>query len=100
MTVEEFMKRYKGKFIEVEDIMEMYEGKFTEIEFYKDKFGKRYGFHTDRIEYVDEFEGNEEVIEYDLMDEELYNNTILANCNERFTNFFDSGDKVLVIKVK
>lgn len=84
----------------LKDIIANHIGSFADVEFYKDKFEKRIGFHTDRIEYIDEFTGDEEIVEWELMDEELYNNTILANCDSRFTDFYDSEDKILVIKVK
>jgi hypothetical protein len=78
-----------------------YNGKFTAVEVYEFT-DKRHSIHTDSIRELDpnEYNDNSEVIADSLMDEEEYNNTILANTSTRFTDIYNKDDKVLVIVIK
>lgn len=84
----------------VKEILEAYKGEYYEVEFYVDTFRHSAGFHTDRVEFIESCSDEAEVLEHQLMDEEEYNNTILANTGERFTDFYDSEDKILVVKIE
>lgn len=39
-------------------------------------------WHTDTLKWVEEYNENAKVIRYDIMNEEEYSKTILANCGE------------------
>ncbi len=87
----------------VNEILKMYAGEYTDYELYLFKNPGHYcgNIHTDNVEYL----ADDVVIDYDkdydincqLMDEEDYNNTILANVNERFADLYEKNDKILVI---
>lgn len=76
----------------IKDVKEMYEGMYAELEVYETwSVGKHYPnhFHTDNCFYVIEgYNDDSEVGLYELMDEEEYNNSILAN-TEMFADFED-----------
>ena len=61
--------------------------------------GNRY--HTDAIsgymEWNELLQTGKTIIDWELMDEMEYNESILANASNNFTDFFDKGDLVLVI---
>jgi hypothetical protein len=87
----------------VKETIEMFKCEFVDVEVYKDKFQHNAGFHTDRITSVENYSENSEVIEYELMDEADYQNSILANCSESadFAEWYDDANaKVLVLKIK
>lgn len=89
-TINEVLQRYKGDYTDYE----VY--RFTEPAMYY-----RGNIHTDTVQYI----GDEVSVDYDkvfnldcqLMDEEDYNNSILANAGEYFTDFYNAEDKVLII---
>ena len=75
-------------------------GQYADIEVYRIYNSDRMGFHTDRIQSVESYSENEEVIEFQLMDEEDYNSSICANTGSSFADFFEPEDKILVLKIK
>lgn len=78
-------------------------GKYEEIEVFKNFNSNSIGFHTDRIEFVDEWDGTEEVLEFELMDEETYANSINANScvDTDFEEWFGNKTaKILCVKIK
>lgn len=88
----------------INEVLQYYKGDYTDIEVYRfTEPSTYYGgkIHTDRIDYI----GEELTIDYNktfrldcqLMDEEEYNNTVLANAGEYFTDFYNPSDKILVI---
>lgn len=83
----------------IKELKEMYKGEYSRIEVYVDEFQHQAGFHTDRIQECESWEDDAEVLEHELMDEEEYNNSILVNCGERFSDFFEPEEKILVVKV-
>lgn len=87
MTTSEFVKDFKT------------EKKILEIECYFYLYGNKSSFHTDKIEWTDEDVSNNEVLAWELMDEEEYNRTINANsCFESdFASLYGDMDKDAVI---
>lgn len=73
---------------------------YVDIEVYRNYNSDRMGFHTDRIQSVESYSEDEEVIEFQLMDEEDYNSSICANTGASFADFFETEDKILVLKIK
>lgn len=67
----------------VKDVKELYKGEYAEIEVYKPVgVGEHYPdhFHTDNCKGIEEgFDDESEVGLYELMDEDDYNDSILAN---------------------
>ena len=88
-TINEVLDRFKGDYIDYE----VY--RFTEPAMYW-----RGNIHTDSIEWLEadklNFDKKYE-LDYQLMDEEDYNNTVLANCGETYADMYDEEGKVLVI---
>jgi hypothetical protein len=85
--------------MKIDEVKEMFKNEYYAMEVYKDKWGHKSGFHTDRIEELENWSEDAEVLEYELMDEEAYNNSILANCGVSFTDMYEADDKILVIKL-
>lgn len=82
-----------------EIISECGEGKIIEVYAYR---YKGHNLHGDYIINVDEVYSediylNKEAADYEVMDEERYNETILANSSMYFSDFFDVNDEILVI---
>lgn len=74
-------------------------GKYADVEVYRNYNSDKMGFHTDRIQSVENYSENDEVLEFCLMDEEDYNSSICANTGTEFSDLFDAGDKILVLKI-
>ena len=87
----------------IKDVKKIYKNrKFVEIEVYKqDKRNARHGFHGDFMKYLseDEWTDDMEVIDYEIMNEEEYNRSVCANCNEAdFKEYYDDKNaRVLVV---
>lgn len=75
-------------------------GQYADIEVYRNYNSDRMGFHTDRIQFVESCAEDEEVTEFELMDEQDYNSSICANTGASFADFFEPEDKILVLKIK
>lgn len=91
--------------MKISEIIEKYGNEAAEIEVYRLTVNQRYyrGIHTDVIKCVDDYEYNDEAIDYELMDEEEYDNTVLCNtcvCADFAEWYGDNAKKVLVIIVK
>lgn len=91
----------KGTGKTVREIIEMHKGQCTEVEVYvySDKTER---LHSDFIENVDEVCREElymdcEAADYELMGEDDYNRTVLANTCMQFSDCNDPGDKILVV---
>ena len=87
----------------VKEVKEMYKGQYEEIEVYSTwNVGKHYPdhFHTDNCKFTEEFTDESKVGLYELMDEEDYNNSILANCSVEFEEIYEKNDKILVIVIE
>lgn len=76
----------------------------VEIYKYKDKNHRIHtdyiDFHVDGIDNIDDlpYDKNNEVnADIELMDEEEFNKTILANCCISFNDMYEHNDKILVI---
>lgn len=86
--------------MKISEVKEMYHGQYTDYEVYVDKWQHQYGFHTDRVDCIDDYSDSDEAIEYDLMDKEDYSNSILANTCTSWEDYgYKDSDKILVIKV-
>ena len=85
----------------IKEINEKEKGNYTEIEVYSplDKYHS-WNFHGDFITYVEDYTGLEEVARYSIMDENDYNNSILANCGTRFNEIYAEKDKILAILLR
>lgn len=87
----------------IKEVKEMYDKQYKDVEVYEpNSSGKYYPnhFHTDNCKCVDEYTDESEVGLYELMDEEDYNNSIMANSSEYadFEEWYDNKDaKVLCI---
>lgn len=76
----------------------------VDIEIYKYR-GKRHDIHTDFVDYIDKSVNDIDIdslddLDFELMDQERYNNTIMANCSDYMDFEYLYGDpeaKVLVI---
>ena len=69
----------------VKEVKEIYKGQYEEIEVYStSNVGKHYPdhFHTDNCKFTEEFTDESKVGLYELMDEEDYNNSIMANASD------------------
>lgn len=75
-------------------------GQYADIEVYRNYNSDRMGFHTDRIQSVESYSEDEEVIEFQLMDEEDYNSSVCANSSVIFADMYEPGNKILVLKIK
>lgn len=90
----------------IKEVKEMYKGEYADVEVYKtDEVGDHYPrhFHTDNCKAIDDYMEEAEVGLYELMDEEEYNNSILANTSERadFADWYDDKEaKVLCIMLR
>lgn len=93
----------------IKEIKEMYKGQYEDIEVYKvsssNSVGKHYpsNFHTDNCEQVEEFTDESEVGLYELMDENEYNHSIMANSDiyADFEDWYGNKDtKILCIMLK
>lgn len=86
----------------VREVKEMFKGDYVDVEVYEDKFQHRVGFHTDFIKDVEDYSDDDEVLEYQLMDEDEYSQSILANTGEQadFSDWYDDKDvEVLILKI-
>ena len=75
-------------------LKKMYHGRYSAIEVYMGD-----SFHTDSCRSVEEYKDNDIVKKYQLMDEEDYNSTLLANCGVSFSDLYEKNDKVLCLLV-
>ena len=74
------------------------------VEVYVPKFGNNdshaYRFHTDFVDCIEDYTGEEEVIREVLMDREDYNNSVLANTSERAEDYMEENERILCVLVK
>lgn len=84
----------------VKDIISKYgEGKTVEVYAYNDKVHK---LHSDYItnvdgEYAEDIYSNKEAADYEVMEEDRYNETILATASYYFSDIFSPEEEILVI---
>lgn len=75
-----------------------------QIEIYKPSFknddSHSLHFHTDFIDGVMDYTGEEEVITDTVMDMEEYNNSVLANCGMNAKEFMDENDRIVCILIE
>lgn len=96
----------------IKDVKEEYKNEYAELEVYKAMSGGKYypsNFHMDNCRSLGEdsphgnYDDDMKVGLYELMDEEEYNNTIMANC-DIYADFEDwygnKNAKVLCIMIK
>lgn len=87
----------------IKDVKELFKNEFEEIEVFKANSHGRYypnRFHTDNCSATEDYSDESEVGLYELMDEEDYNNSIMANINDyaRFEEWYGNKEaKVLCI---
>lgn len=90
----------------IKEVKEMYKGQYYEIEVYEpNSRGNHYPnhFHTDNCKFTEEFTDESEVGLYELMDEEDYNHSIMANTSDYadFEEWYGNKEaKVLCIMLK
>lgn len=75
-------------------VKEINAGKYTALEVYEGDH-----FHTDSCSEVDEYSDNCIVKSWEIMGEEDYNNSLLANCGVTFDDIHEKGDKILCILI-
>ena len=88
--------------MQLKEVLEEYKGE--EIEIYKPKFRNNdshaWSFHTDFIDGVEDYTGEEEVIRTVTMDMEDYDNSVLANTGMNAEEFMDANDKIVCILIE
>ena len=86
----------------INEVKEFKNGSFTAVEVYKARDNGYYSsdFHGDFIVELEDYTGKEEVKNWTIMDEEYYNNSILANCSVEFEEIYEKNDKILVIVIE
>jgi len=95
----------EGFIMTIKELKEMYEGQYEDIEIYSPlSVGEHYPnhFHTDNCRYAEEYSDESKVGLYELMDEEDYNHSIMANASDYadFEEWYDDKDaKVLCIMI-
>ena len=85
----------------VAEIKKMYEGRYADIEFYKFRWSQK-KIHSDYIEYIEDVSDEAPVEDFEIMDEEKYNFSLLASCCEKadFKTWYGSSEaRVLVVIV-
>ena len=85
----------------VAEIKKMYEGRCDDIEVYKFRWGQK-EIHTDCIEYIDYEDVSDDapVEDFELMDEERYKFSVLANdwLEADFKTWYGSSEaRILVV---
>ena len=87
----------------INEVLNRFDGDYIDYEIYRFTSPAMYwngDIHTDNIEWLeaDKVDFNKQYeLGYQLMDEEDYNSTVLANCGEHFADMYDEDGKVLVI---
>src|SRR5574344_1083016 len=84
----------------IREIKESYKGEYDYMEVYKPYgIGEHYPnhFHTDNCSEADDYTEDSVAGLVELMDENDYNNSILANCGIVFSDLFDQDEKILCI---
>ena len=71
-------ERKKEKMMTIREVKEMYPDA-EDIEVYESLNNGTPRFHTDSIRAIDDYSDDDEVLIYEMMNEEEYNSTILAN---------------------
>jgi hypothetical protein len=85
----------------IKEVQEMFTGQYFDFEVYRNFNSNRLGFHTDRINSVDDYSESDEVTEYELMNREDYSQSVLANSSVSWEEYgLDDRDKILVVKIK
>ena len=74
---------------------------YYDIEVYEYKFNESKSIHTDYIKYIENYTENDEINDYRLMNEEEYNNTILANSCKKadFEEWYDDKDAIVLVVI-
>lgn len=94
-----------SNFKNIEEIRKLYKGDYEECEVYKSTVTEQFykGIHTDSIEYIEELPKIYKILDYELMNEEDYNTTVLANSSETYDFeklYGNKNAKVLVIVIE
>lgn len=83
----------------VKEIMSIYSGEYDDIEFYE-MVNQSHRIHTDSIRAIECQDENKEVRHYELMDEDDYNHSVLANSSiyADFEAWYGNKDaKILIV---
>lgn len=110
MIIDRHRRRKEQKMMmTVKEAIDRYEGEYTAIEFYRPAFNSTSGFHTDAVEEIDSpvapkaeldrIYSGIEALDFQLMDREDYDTTVLANTCLSFTDMYEPTDKILCILV-
>ena len=89
----------------INKLLSIYEGKYTDVEVYipnpkyRVSLNSR-GFYTDYITYIDDYNGEEEVVTFEIMDKETYQWTVLSNSSIRIDDIWEDGMKMLCILIE
>ena len=108
----EFLNCQLGDIVEIEfkpsaagmtikKLKEMYKGQYTEIEVYESTCDAQHyptHFHTDNCRGIEQYNDNSIVGLYEFMNEEDYNNTIMANSSENadFSDWYGDKDAIVL----
>lgn len=86
----------------VKELKEEYKDQYVDVEVYKilSRNGHGETFHTDSIEYQDEYDNDTEVTDYELMSKERYFATIEANTSAFAKDTEDDQFPVLIVGIK
>lgn len=80
----------------IKELKNKYDRQYGDLEVYI-RTGNGSHFHTDSIKWTEDYSEDAEVLEYELMNEDRYNRTVLANTSE-YADFHEwYGDKDMTV---
>ena len=85
---------------ELKELLEEQGREYVNMEVYSYLFSN-HSIHTDSIKSVEEYSDDDEVIDYELMNEEDYQRTILANSCDiaDFAEWYDDANAIVLIVI-
>lgn len=89
------------KIKELKELLKEQGNEYYDIEVYKYTFDNHKSIHTDYITSIEDYNDNTEVEDYQLMNEEDYNNSILANSSKQadFEEWYDDKDAIVLVVI-
>ena len=98
----EDIKKGRNTTMTIKDVINEHKGEYVDCEVYE-YTDRRRVIHTDFIRSIDDPDMNAEVIDWELMDEDDYDKSVLANSSVSadFSEWYDDKEaKVLVIMIE
>lgn len=87
------------KINELKELLKEQGKEYYDIEIYKYAFNNHKSIHTDYITSIENYDDNTEIEDYQLMNEEEYSNTILANSCKKadFEEWYGKKNAIVLI---